>query len=715
RALTIHSRVDDEQGEDALSEQQWTRHASGTLGPKSRSAPVGGERLDADLSAASWPPTDAVGVPLEDLYGRLADLELAYGPAFQGLKALWRRGDEFFGEVSLADAQREDAKLFGIHPALFDAALHTALAGTPADGAVLGPRLPFSWHDVTLQAAGASTLRVRLSVSGDGSLSVRLADGSGKPVATVGSVSTRPVSDERIELARRQRRTLFQIAWTKLPVTVSDAGEERLALIGTPPSTLTQGHAAAVDVHRDFAALARALDEGATPPAFVIAVCVETDDDERGVASVAHTHVKQTVVLLQELLAERRLSESKLVLCTDGALVARGDDIVRNPAAASVWGLVRSAQAEHPERLVMVDLDSTPLSWDSLRRSLALEEPQLALRGGEVFVPRLAETSDAHRSASGGAGQRNSGRPGDRSDPETRSEVAATGCFAALGSRDSVLITGGTGLLGAQLARHLVCAHGVRSLVLASRRGIDAVGAVALRDELTRLGASVTVVACDVCRREDLAALVGSISGLRGVIHAAGELDDGVIDALTPERIDRVLQPKVDAAWHLHELTEDLDLSAFVLCSSAAGILGAAGQGNYAAANAFLDALAAWRRARGLSAVSIAWGLWSVPSGMTGHLGEAYLGRIERLGMRTLQVEQALELFDSALELVSVADPGPSATAGRVEGADRVDETERLVAGAGVVEQATVIAAPLDYSALRVRARAEGLPAILGA
>jgi acyl carrier protein len=192
----------------------------------------------------------------------------------------------------------------------------------------------------------------------------------------------------------------------------------------------------------------------------------------------------------------------------------------------------------------------------------------------------------------------------------------------------------------------------VRHLVLASRSGPEAPGAGALAAELTRAGAEVAVRACDVGDREALAALVGSVAPdhpLTAVVHAAGALDDGVIASLTPERIDRVLGPKLDAAVHLDELTGDLDLSAFVLFSSVSGVLGGPGQGNYAAASAFLDALAHRRRARGLQATSLDWGLWAERSALTAHIGDAELERMTRAGIRPLGSDDALALLDAAL------------------------------------------------------------------
>jgi polyketide synthase 12 len=219
---------------------------------------------------------------------------------------------------------------------------------------------------------------------------------------------------------------------------------------------------------------------------------------------------------------------------------------------------------------------------------------------------------------------------------------------------EMVLITGGTGALGALCARHLVERHGARRLLLVSRRGAEADGAAELRSELERMGAHVTLAACDVAERRQVADLLDAIPRehpLGMVIHAAGVLDDDLVESMGPERIDRVFGPKADAAWHLHELTKDLDLSRFVMFSSVAGVVGNAGQANYAAANTFLDALARRRRAMGLAATSVAWGLWERASGMTAAVSTADLGRMRRSGIEALSDEQGLALFDAALEV----------------------------------------------------------------
>ena len=219
-------------------------------------------------------------------------------------------------------------------------------------------------------------------------------------------------------------------------------------------------------------------------------------------------------------------------------------------------------------------------------------------------------------------------------------------------SAGSVLITGGTGMAGSTLARHLVAEHGVEDLVLLSRRGLDAPGSAELIAELQAAGARVRVIACDAADRAALATAIADISAqqpLSGVIHAAGVLDDAMVTSLTPERVDAVLRAKVDAAWNLHELTRDLDLSAFVMFSSMAGLVGSSGQGNYGAANSFLDALAAHRRAHGLPAISLAWGLWDQASAMTGGLDAADRARLGRDGILALSSSEAMELFDTAL------------------------------------------------------------------
>ncbi|MFE9009849.1 type I polyketide synthase [Streptomyces sp. NPDC007875] len=254
----------------------------------------------------------------------------------------------------------------------------------------------------------------------------------------------------------------------------------------------------------------------------------------------------------------------------------------------------------------------------------------------------------------------------------------------ALDATGTVLVTGGTGSLGRLVARRMVAEHGMRNVVLAGRRGRAAAGMPELEDELSALGATVHTVACDLADREAVAALLGSIpqdAPLTAVVHTAGLLDDGVITTLTPERLDAVFRPKVDAVLNLHELTRDLDLATFLLFSSGAGTFDSPGQGNYSAANAFLDALARYRLARGLPATSLAWGLWGQVTDMSAHLDDSDQRRMAKGGMLGLSVPEGMELFDTALR-----------------GPDTV-----------------LVPAHMDFAALRALAGSGSLPALLRA
>ncbi|MFC3583192.1 SDR family NAD(P)-dependent oxidoreductase, partial [Streptantibioticus rubrisoli] len=332
---------------------------------------------------------------------------------------------------------------------------------------------------------------------------------------------------------------------------------------------------------------------------------VVVDASPEPMASVAGVHAmtQRALALLQEWLADEQYAASRLVFVTHGP-----EDL----AGAAVRGLVRSAQSENPGRFVLVDLDVPELD----PALLTLPEQELAVRGGRVLAPRLA------RATVGG--------------DEPSFDVNGT-----------VLVTGASGELGGVFARHLVAERGVRHLLLVSRRGADAAGASELAAELAGLGARVSWAACDVADRDALAGVLAAVPAehpLTAVIHTAGVLDDGVIDSLTPERVSRVLRPKVDGAWNLHELTQGMGLSAFVLFSSAAGVFGGAGQGNYAAANSFLDALAEHRKSLGLAGSSLAWGLWA-----TGMADSADVERLNRGGVAALSVQDGTALFDAAV------------------------------------------------------------------
>ncbi len=574
-------------------------------------------------------------------YHHLADLGLDYGPAFQGVRAAWRHGDDVYAEVSLPD-DVTDAAHFGIHPALLDAALHPLAISTEQNDAA-PVRLPFSWTGVRLHSTGASSLRVVLSPIGTDTVRLTVADPTGAPVLTVDSLTVRPVDPSRLRAEQSSwRNALFGVEWTPVPAPAEAAASvSGWAVLGDGPARgLGRSAAADAGVHRDLTALRQAITEGAPVPDVVLVSPAAATGSEP-VAS-AHEVAHQVLALLQDFLADEQFAAARLAFVTHSAVAAgsgSGDD-VRDLAASVVWGLVRTAQSENPERLLLIDVDIDTDGADgadggaggaghraasgALAAAVTCGEPQIVIRDGGLQVPRLALVTI---------------------------DDDAPGPFE-LGPTGTVLITGGTGTLGALAARRLVTQHGVRHLLLTSRRGPDAPGATDLHTELTKLGADVTITACDTADREALAALLATVPAdhpLTAVIHTAGVLDDATIASLTPERIDTVLRPKADAAWHLHELTRDLDLSAFVLYSSAAGVFGNPGQANYAAANTFLDALAHHRRANGLPATSLAWGLWETDEGMAGSLGRSEQARIVRGGLPPMSADLALDLFSAAL------------------------------------------------------------------
>ncbi len=669
RSLAVHARVEDAaDGGQALAGQAWTRHASGVLAPGS------GRRLDLGAPAGwTWPVPDADRVEIDGLYDALGEHGLDYGPAFQGLRAVWRRGEEVFAEVALADEFDEQAALFGIHPALLDAALHSIGASRRETGADARPGdvlLPFAWSGVSVSAGGASRLRVHLSPTGKDTFALRAFDEAGAPVARVEGLALRAVSREQLGAASRGRREhLYEVDWAGVPVDATPASAYRLTALGATAESLSGMLGAAgieCEAYADPAALGEALEErGPSLPVVALVDCTQSVGEPPAAVQSA---LGEVLGLLQGWLADERLADVQLALLTSGAVGANAAQDVTGLAGAAVWGLARSAQAEHPGRLLLFDVDGEQSSWRSLpaavARALRADEPQVAVRAGALLVPRLARVAAADRPDDDGVGEDAAGAPG----------------FDA--GEGTVLVIGGTGGLGALLARHLVGAHGVRDLLLASRRGAQAADALELVGELEELGARVRVIACDVADRgalEELLAQVPAEAPLSAVVHAAGVLDDGLVSSLTPAQLERVLAPKVNGAWHLHELTARLDLRAFVLFSSTAGTLGGAGQGNYAAANAFLDALVAHRRAQGLVASAIAWGPWAAAGGMADRLGEAGLTRLARAGMLALSPAQGLELFDTA-------------------------------AGLGA---APAVAVHLDGAALRAQARAAMAPALL--
>ncbi|WP_345456328.1 SDR family NAD(P)-dependent oxidoreductase, partial [Actinoallomurus oryzae] len=929
RTLTIHTRL-----VDGPALTGWTRHAVGALTAHATAQPS---------TATTWPPPDAAPVDLTDFYARLAERGYHYGPTFQGLTHAWRHDNgDLYAEIALP----EGTEITGhaIHPALLDAALHPLMLTSPTEEQQL--RLPFSWQDVSLLADGATVLRVHLHATGAGQVRITATDAGGTPVIIVDALDARPIEPDRLRVEGRTRRDdMFVLRWeTFSPAGAAVRSHPYVLIRGDENGAMTALAADATEPYPDLASLGQAIDAGTPSPELVLVNC--PDSPVADVPASTHELTGHVLETLRTWLTDERFADKRLVLITQGAVSTNVDEGIRDLAQAAVWGMVRTAQAEHPGRIVLLDLDLREVTPGSVRTALSSEEPQLAVRQGRVLVPRviasgpgdglvpptgsalwrlenptpgtldnltLAPWPDAdaplrpgqvrvslraaglnfrdalaalgmvndrtgvggegagivtevgadveslapgdrvmglfrsgigpvavtdHRlitripsgwsyaeaaavpvafltayqglkdlaklrkgetllvhTATGGVGSaavqlarhwgahvlataspakwrvlQEQGIDGDRLassrtlDFETKFRdriggrgvdvvlnslaheftdaslrlLGSGGRFIEMGKTDiresgeveaaypgvkyhlldlhqtpsehieemlgalsalfeegvlqpppvttwdvrhaaralrhlsqarhigkvvltigspldpegTVLITGGTGVLGSAVARHLVAQHNARHLLLASRSGPHAPSATELHHELTEHGAQVTITSCDTSKPEALTELLDTIPHqhpLTAVIHAAGTLQDATITQLTNDQLDAVLTPKADAAWHLHQLTKEKNLSAFVLFSSLAGTLGSPGQANYAAANTFLDALAHHRHTQGLPATSLAWGLWQQTSNMTAHLTTTDHQRITTSGISPLSTDQALRLLDETL------------------------------------------------------------------
>ena len=578
RSLGIYS-----QAEDA---SEWVQHGSGWLSSSADAAPV----------VTEWPPAGAVEIDVTSRYDELAAQGFDYGPVFAGLRRVWTVGSDLAAEVALPE--HADATAFGLHPALLDAALHTiGLAGPTEDK----PVLPFAWSGVSLHAAGASSLRVLISSDVENTVSLRATDSAGAPVLSVEALALRPIAADAFVTSRSAvDDSLFRVEWQGF------AGE---AVSGVSTAVLGAGFGLPGKSYVDLPEL---VASGVVPDV-VFAPFVASEASPEAAREATH----RLLALAQEWVGVDALASSRLVVVAEKAIATGPAEGVDDLTHAALWGVIRTAQLEYPDRFMVVDLDGGPLPLEAVLGAMYADEPGVAVRDGAVLVHRLAKfVSDAP---------------------------------VSLDPAGTVLVTGGTGVLGQLIARHLVTAHGVRNLLITSRRGAAAPGAAELVESLTSLGASVSLEACDLADRSAVSSLLAGIPAsqpLTAVVHTAGVVDDGVLLALTPERMDAVLRPKIDAAWNLHSLTLSLDLAAFVLYSSAGGTLGAAGQANYSAANVFLDALAHHRAALGKPAVSLAWGLWS-EGGMSGELADTDLIRMARSGVFGLSFDDGLELFDA--------------------------------------------------------------------
>ena len=584
RSISIHSRA-----EDREAELPWATNAAGSLGPVAEEKPE---------APGAWPPPGAEPIEIDSLYERVAELGIDYGPAFQGVKAAWEREGELLVEVELDEEQAKEAESFGIHPALLDSVFHTLFI--PAAGAAHGAP-PCAGGGVRWRRRGAARLQVAIR-PGDEALALSIADGAGLPLASIRSLATRPLAAEALAAAKDEHRdSLFEIEWIE-PALGEDA-------------------------------------EGpATPVELVSDPGLDPSDAAQALTAAALASLQETIAAA---------GEGRVAFLIPGATAAAAGE-VPDLAAAAAWAFVRSAQAEHPGRFLLIDSDGGDASAAALERALLqATEPQLALRGGSILAPRLVRS---------------------------RSDAAEPAPFDPA---STVLITGATGALGPLFARHLVEAHGATRLLLVSRRGIEAPGARELQAELEQLGAEARVEACDIGRREQLQELLGAIPRehpLGAVFHIAAAFDNGVVEGMSEEQLAPVLDAKARAAWNLHELTREVELSDFVLFSSGSAVFEIPGQANYAAANAFVDALARARQAQGLAVNCIAWGAWARGE-LTHEVGEVDGARLRRGGFIAMSAEQGLALFERTRSLAAPYK----------------------------------IAVPLDFGALRAQARAGDL------
>lgn len=503
----------------------WVQHGSGIFSQSVR---------PFDHSAiTAWPPPQAESVDLSGLYEAFSERGLGYGPAYRGLRAVWKAKDAIYVEAQLPDELHKDAARFGIHPALLDTTLHGLAAVLSADSEEAAVML-VGWQQIRLFSSGAKALRARIAristQEGERSSTSLVAwTESGQPVLTVDEVTLQRVQSRQLLMARSQH-LLHVVKWLPARAESPQLRTGETWVLSSEWSPFQNLGAAAFT---SLESLSLRL-QSVGPPAQILFDVATDSTQPKPVAAQARTAALLPV--LQTFLHDERLAETQLVILTHGAVSIEPKEDLDAIEQAPIWGFVRSAASEHRNRrLRLLDVDRHSTA-EQIRTALqTTTEPELALRAGTLRVPRLTTFVGSHQSTTSAV-------------PEPLHRL----------SQGTVLITGGTGELAMLLSRHLVMRYGARHVVLVSRRGIQSPGAESLVQQLGTHGAIVHVVSCDVGNRQALAAVIGSIPSkvpLRAVFHLAAVLDDAPVSAISPERIARVFAPKLDAAWHLHTLT----------------------------------------------------------------------------------------------------------------------------------------------------------------
>ncbi|MEE3643219.1 MULTISPECIES: type I polyketide synthase [unclassified Brenneria] len=637
RPADFYFRYPQSYADSAEEENTWQRHAICKLAPTDRNLPVW-----PDLNMETWPPAGAQPLDLSDLYHqhRLS----ALGPAFQRLKSAWRGNGGIYIETECLPENVTDNHKFDIHPLLLDAGMQSAFidATQETDGQI---QVVFSFNGLKFYSLGARRLRGHMitkprsaSTPDHSEHHLRLVDEIGTPVAEIDGLVLKAFNPQTHTAPRRQQP--YHLAWRDVPADTAAVNNLCWIIPQTASRQRLITQLSEEEQTRVFndSETALASFSAASDYAAALFICPLADDDD------IHQPLRQLLDLVQNWLAAPQTAHCPLAVVTQHAVATHDGEDVPNLTQSPLWGLLRTAQCEHPGRFLLLDVDDLDASWPQLSTAVGValaREPQLALRRGGLLAPRLVKTSAARTAAH-------------------QEESSALMPPRPLAPEGTVLITGGTGALGKTVAKHLAEKHGIRHILLASRTGPDAPGADDVIKDLVGLGVAVTITACDIADPQAVQALLGAIPlthPLTAIIHAAGTVDTAEIRAMTPEQIDSVLRSKADSAWNLHRLTQHQDLAAFVLYSSAVSLLPQKGQGNYAAANAFLDALAHHRRHKGLPATAMAWGMWAERSEMGKQLGAEGIQDIIDSGQIPLSIPQGLAFLDGVIG--TDADPHP--------------------------------------------------------